>query len=67
MSICSDVSIKRQDAVEQVFKILMGQQEELIRKAVNGMSNLELAIELGSEIYYYTVIGKGKLKTPREK
>jgi hypothetical protein len=62
MSICSDVDITRQKALERVFKNLMFRQEDLIRKAVNGMSNDELASELHSEMYYYHVSGKGKLK-----
>ena len=62
MSICSDVGIERQKALEMVFKTIMSQQEELIRKAVNGMNNSELASELHSELYFFHVTGKGKLK-----
>jgi hypothetical protein len=62
MSICSLVSIQRKEALERVFKKLMAQQESLIRKAVNGMDNLELGSEISTELYDYSVSGKGKLK-----
>jgi len=62
MSICSDVDITREKALERVFKKLMSKQENLIRKAVNGMNNDDLASELHSEMYFYHVSGKGKLK-----
>jgi hypothetical protein len=62
MSICSDIDITRKEALECVFKQLMWKQESLIRKAVNGMSNDDLASELHSEMYFYHVSGKGKLK-----
>lgn len=66
MSISSDVGITRKEALERVFKRLMSKQENLIRKAVNHMTNDELASELHSDTYFYHVEGKGKLKEPWE-
>ena len=62
MSISSDVTITRQKALEAVFKKLMYEQTRLIRRAVNGMSNDELASELHSDLYFYDVEGEGRLK-----
>jgi hypothetical protein len=62
MSISSDVTITRQKALEAVFKKLMYKQTQLIRRAVNGMSNDDLASELHSELYFYDVEGEGRLK-----
>lgn len=67
MSISADITIKRQEALERVFKRLMSQQEELVRKAVNSMSNDDLAGYLHSELYFYHVEGKGRLKESWEK
>lgn len=62
MSISSDVTITRQQALERVFKYLMYKQTRLIRRAVNGMTNDELATELHSDMYFYDVEGEGRLK-----
>lgn len=67
MSICSDIYIERKEALERVYKFLMSQQEDLIRKAVNSMDNNELASQLHSEMYYYHVTGKGKLEKKYDK
>lgn len=66
MSISADITIKRQEALERVFKRLMSQQEELVRKAVNSMSNDDLADYLDSELYFYHVEGEGRLRGPWE-
>lgn len=66
MSISSDVVITRQEALERVFNDLMSEQEMLIRKAVNYMRNHELASKLHSDLYFYHVDGKGRLKEPWE-
>lgn len=62
MSISSDVDITRQEALEIVFEKLMYKQSELVKKAVNAMTNDELANELHTDLYFYHVSGKGKLK-----
>jgi iron-sulfur cluster repair protein YtfE (RIC family) len=57
MSICSDVYITKEDAVDQVTKILMYEQEKLVRKAVQAMSDDELSCHLNkeSDLYYYNI------------
>jgi hypothetical protein len=68
MSISSDVTITRQEALEMVFKKIMSQQESLIRKAVNSMDNYELGSELHTDMRFYDVEGdEGKLLEPWEK
>lgn len=62
MSISSDVDITRQEALEIVFEKLIYKQSELVKKAVNAMTNDELASELHTDLYFYHVSGKGKLK-----
>lgn len=62
MSISSYVDITRKEALDCVFKELLSQQEELLRLAVNAMSNSELASRLHSDYYFFHVSGKGQLE-----
>ena len=66
MSISSDIDITREKALKRVFNILMSQQEMLVRKAVNAMSNDELASELHTDMAFYHVSGEGRIKEPWE-
>ena len=62
MSICSDKTITRQDALNRVYKLLMYQQSELLGKAVNSMDNDDLAGYLHTDMTFYDVEGEeGKL------
>ena len=62
MSICSDIEVPRQAALKMVFEKLRLQHEYILRKAVNSMSNDELAHELNDEYNFVHVLGEGKLK-----
>lgn len=61
MSISSDVSISRKKALEKVYRKLMAQHEDLVIRALNAMSNDDLAGELHCDMYFYHVDGKAKL------
>ena len=62
MSISSDVDIPREKALRILLRQLLYEQEVIIRKALNSMTNDELACRLHSDTYFYHVSGKGKLK-----
>ena len=58
MSICSDVYIEKEKAIEMVKTILMSDQEYLIDCALKGMDNFDLSHYLNkdSDIYFYNII-----------
>lgn len=61
MSICSTVSITKEEALERVKRILLSRQEDLIDLALKSMNNYELTSYLDSDLYYYTITKpKGK-------
>lgn len=62
MSISSDVTITRQKALEAVMFQLSVNHINLIRKAVNSMTNDELAMELHNDMNFFHVEGEGILK-----
>ncbi len=62
MSISSDVDITREKALNRVFTNLVRQQTNLVRKAVNAMTNDELASELHNDMYFFNVEGEARLK-----
>lgn len=55
MSICSDVFITKEKALERVKRILLSKQEVLIDLALKSMDDFELTSYLDSEMYYYTI------------
>lgn len=62
MSICSDVDIKRQEALERIHKRLVKEYSDMMVKALNSMKNDDLGSYLHTDMYFYHVFGKGKLK-----
>jgi len=63
MSISSDVFITEEEARQKVAKLMMIEQEELIKLAIKGMNVFELESYLNrdSEMYFFNVEGTGCL------
>ena len=55
MSICSDITITREEARKRVKAILIHQQELFIDLAIKSMTDFDLTHELHSDMYYYTI------------
>lgn len=64
MSICSNVTIKREKAANWLLNQKLDEHKDLLIRAINAMSNSDIASELNKneDLYYYEVEGKYKLK-----
>lgn len=57
MSICSDVFISREEARKRVESILIDNQKELVKLAVQNMEDFDLTHYLNKDgdLYYYNI------------
>jgi len=62
MSICSDVYITKAEACKRVKSMLMYEQEILVDKAMEAMTECDLTIYLNkdSDLYYYNIDSDGE-------
>jgi len=64
MSISSDVEVTRQKALQVLYSSMIFEYGEILKHALNNMSNSELASRLNKDcdLYFHDVKGKGKLE-----